>query len=78
MAAWYRVTTFYQGLFDSFIYSALLEMKLFIFAVALVLCTFAPVHGLKKCEKIDACRCSTDEGEINIWSLAGQNTNGAR
>ncbi|KAJ7384163.1 hypothetical protein OS493_023492 [Desmophyllum pertusum] len=53
-------------------------MKLFIFAIALVLFTFAPVHGLKKCEKIDACRCSTDEGEINIWSLAGQNTNGAR
>ncbi|KAL9966508.1 hypothetical protein ACROYT_G024593 [Oculina patagonica] len=53
-------------------------MKLLMSAFALVLLTLAPVHGIKKCEKIDACRCSTDEGEINIWSLAGQNPNGAR
>ncbi|XP_022794658.1 uncharacterized protein LOC111333370 [Stylophora pistillata] len=52
-------------------------MKFFIFASALILSS-SLVQALKKCEKIDACRCSTDEGEINIWSVAGQKTNGAR
>jgi len=53
-------------------------MKLAIFAIAIFLPSTAFVHGIKTCEKIDACRCSTDEGEINLWSLAGQNPNGAR
>lgn len=53
-------------------------MKMFIFAFALVLSASSLVHAVKKCEKIDACRCSTDEGELNIWSVAGQKTNGAR
>lgn len=68
----------YQGLFESLARRTFLEMKSVFLAFALVLLTLAPVHGIKKCEKIDACRCSTDEGEINIWSLAGQNPNGAR
>lgn len=69
---------FYQGLFESLIHSLLLKMKLVIFAIAIFLLTLASVHGIKTCKKIDTCRCSTDEGEINIWSLAGQNPNGAR
>lgn len=58
---------------DKAIYSP--KMKLFL----LVLATFLAssfVHGIKKCVKIDACRCSTDEGEINLWSLAGDGENG--
>ena len=27
-------------------------------------------NELKKCTKIDQCRCLTDQGEINLWSLA--------
>ena len=69
---------FYQGIFDSLIHSLLLQMKLVIFAIAIFLTLAASVHGIKTCKKIDACRCSTDEGEINLWSLAGQNPNGAR
>ena len=53
-------------------------MKLVIFTIAIVLTLAASVHGIKTCKKVDACRCSTDEGEINIWSLAGQNPNGVR
>ncbi|KAJ7384168.1 hypothetical protein OS493_023497 [Desmophyllum pertusum] len=26
---------------------------------------------LNKCSKIDVCKCSTDEGIIDLWSLAG-------
>ena len=33
------------------------------------------VYAVKECKKIDQCRCSTDEGEINIWSLAGKGSN---
>ena len=33
------------------------------------------VFTLKDCQKIDQCRCSTDEGEINLWSLAGKGSN---
>ena len=53
------------------------KMKLFL----LVLVTFLDssiVQGIKKCVKIDACRCSTDEGEINLWSLAGDGENSPR
>jgi len=53
-------------------------MKLVIFAIAIFLTLAVSVHGIKTCKKIDACRCSTDEGEINLWSLAGQNPNGVR
>lgn len=49
-----------------------------VFAFALALFAFAPAQGLKKCEKIDACRCSTDEGEINLWSLASDTPNQPR
>jgi len=51
-------------------------MKLAIFAIAILLTSTAFVRGIKTCKKIDACRCSTDQGEINLWSLAGQNPNG--
>lgn len=67
---------FCQGIFESVTHSLLFNMKLVIFAIAISLA--ASVHGIKTCKKIDACRCSTDEGEINLWSLAGQNPNGAR
>jgi len=53
-------------------------MEVFILALAVVSFTLAPVEGIRKCEKIDACRCSTDEGEISLWSLAGQTPNSAR
>lgn len=43
-----------------------------VFLSLLVLLALAPVQGLKKCAKIDSCRCSTDEGEINLRSLAGE------
>ena len=43
-----------------------------VFVVVLALFALAPVQGVKKCEKIDTCRCLTDEGEINLRSLAGQ------
>ena len=33
------------------------------------------VHGLKECTKKDVCRCSTDEGVIDLWSLAGTGSN---
>jgi len=53
-------------------------MEFFILALAVVSFTLVGVKGIKKCEKIDACRCSTDEGEINLWSLAGQTSNQPR
>ena len=28
------------------------------------------VLAYEKCEKIDVCSCSTDEGEISLWGLA--------
>ena len=79
MVLCYRIN-FYQGIFESLslIHSLLLKMKLAIFAIAILLTVAASVHGIKTCKKIDACRCSTDEGEINLWSIAGQNPNGAR
>ena len=38
-----------------------------------VLVTYAPilVHTLKECSKKDVCICSTDEGVIDLRSLAG-------
>ena len=47
-------------------------MNVGIFALVLALFALAAVQGVKKCEKIDTCRCLTDEGEISLWSLAGQ------
>ena len=37
-----------------------------------VVYTYAPtvVQTLSKCSKIDVCRCSTDEGTIDLRSLA--------
>ena len=29
------------------------------------------VLTVKECKKVDQCRCLTDEGEINLWELAG-------
>ena len=46
-------------------------MSAITFAIAAGLFHLAPVQTVKKCEKIDACRCSTDEGEINL-SVLGQ------
>ena len=43
-----------------------------VFLLLAVLLASAPVQGLKKCTKITSCRCSTDEGEINLRSLAGK------
>ncbi|KAJ7384108.1 hypothetical protein OS493_023432 [Desmophyllum pertusum] len=47
-------------------------MKLLLFHLVVFLASVR-VQGIKKCTKIDACRCSTDEGEINLWRLAGEN-----
>lgn len=48
------------------------KMKVPVFLPLVVLLGSNPVQGLKKCAKINSCRCSTDEGEINLWSLAGK------
>ena len=48
------------------------KMNASIFVLVLALFDLAPVQGVKKCEKIDTCRCLTDEGEISLWSLAEQ------
>lgn len=53
-------------------------MEVIVCALVVVLFTLAPVEGVKKCEKKDACRCATDQGEISLWSLAGQTPNRAR
>ena len=29
------------------------------------------VQTLSECSKVDVCKCSTDEGTIDLWSLAG-------
>ena len=29
------------------------------------------ILSVKECKKIDECRCSTDEGEINLQKVAG-------
>ena len=50
--------------------SSMMEAVGFLLVAALL--ASAPVQGLKKCAKIDSCRCSTDEGEINLKSLAGE------
>lgn len=47
-------------------------MNAITFAIAAALFHLAPVQTVKKCEKIDVCRCSTDEGEINLWSLGSE------
>lgn len=33
------------------------------------------VQTLSKCSKVDVCKCSTDEGTIDLWSLAGTASN---
>ena len=33
------------------------------------------VQTLSKCSKVDVCKCSTDEGTIDLWSLAGTPSN---
>ena len=30
------------------------------------------VAAVKECHKLDQCRYSTDEGEVDLWSLAGK------
>lgn len=37
----------------------------------LIVCAPIVVHALKECSKVDVCKCSTDEGVIDLWSLAG-------
>lgn len=32
------------------------------------------VQTLSKCSKVDVCKCSTDEGTIDLWSLDGTST----
>ena len=36
------------------------------------------VLAFTKCEKIDECRCSTDQGELSLWSLAESAENAPR
>ena len=43
--------------------------------IGVVLLNSLAVQGIKKCQRIDSCRCSTDEGEINLWSLASRTPN---
>ena len=33
------------------------------------------VQTLSKCSKVDVCKCSTDEGTIDLWSLDGTGSN---
>ena len=33
------------------------------------------VQTVSKCSKVDVCKCSTDEGTIDLWSLAGTPSN---
>ena len=33
------------------------------------------MQTLSKCSKVDVCKCSTDEGTIDLWSLAGTPSN---
>ena len=33
------------------------------------------VQTLSKCSKEDVCKCSTDEGTIDLWNLAGTESN---
>ena len=53
-------------------------MSIFTITVVIGLLSLPFLQGIKKCVKIDTCRCSTDEGEINLWSLAGETTNQPR
>ena len=55
-----------------------LEMKVIRCSLFVALLSLMLVEAVKKCEKIDSCRCSTDAGEINLWSLAGQTPKRAR
>ena len=48
------------------------------FSNTVVLLSLPFVQGIRKCQKIDACRCTTDEGEINLWSLASRKPNQPR
>lgn len=66
------------GILSRIVNRALLMMKFAILVLALVLFTLSPVEGIKACKKIDTCRCLTDEGVINLWSLAGQTPKRAR
>lgn len=45
--------------------------------VIYLLLTFSSVvlHALKKCEKVSVCKCSTDEGVIDLSRLAGVGSN---
>ena len=43
-------------------------MMLLPFAIPFLAC-LSLVSGLKECKKIDACKASTDEGVIDLWSL---------
>ncbi|XP_068670085.1 uncharacterized protein [Montipora foliosa] len=56
----------------------LAEMKSVFGTLVVVFFTLVSVEAVKKCMKIDSCRCSTDTGEINLWSLAGQAPNHPR
>lgn len=33
------------------------------------------MQTLSKCSKVDVCKCSTDEGTIDLWSLDGTGSN---
>lgn len=58
--------------------NSILEMKVIRCSLLVALLSLMLVEAVKKCEKIDSCRCSTDTGEINLWSLAGQTPKRAR
>ena len=43
--------------------------------IVVVLLNSLAVPRIKKYQRIGSCRCSTDEGEINLWSLASRTLN---
>ena len=44
----------------------------FLFFTVVFLLSFLLASGLKECKKVDACKCSTDKGMIDLWNLAGK------
>ncbi|XP_020625067.1 uncharacterized protein LOC110062482 [Orbicella faveolata] len=42
-------------------------LRCFVFCI----CLISVVPAFKECKKIDQCSCSTDEGIISLWKLAG-------
>ena len=47
----------------------------FYWICSFVVFTSTLVQTLSTCNKVDVCKCSTDEGTIDLWSLAGTASN---